>query len=138
MRTYIDQRVREYGMTRAQWAVLGRLERQEGMMQAEMAEALEIAPISLVRLVDRLCDQGLIERRPHPTDRRANRLYLTDKGRETLTHLAPLGREITADVLGATTEMEAEVLLESLLRMKNNIKVAAGRYSAAIVARGVR
>ena len=58
MRTYIDQRAREHGMTRAQWGVLLRLERQEGMTQAEMAESLEIQPISLVRLIDRLCDHG--------------------------------------------------------------------------------
>ncbi len=56
MRTYVDQRAREHGMTRAQWGVLLRLERQEGMMQAEMAEALEIQPISVARLIDRLCE----------------------------------------------------------------------------------
>ena len=60
MRTYIDQRAREHGMTRAQWSVLARLERQEGMTQAEMAEALEIQPISLVRLIDRLNLHGLV------------------------------------------------------------------------------
>ena len=81
MRTYIDQRARRHGMTRAQWGALLRLERQEGMTQAEMAESLEIQPISLVRLIDRLCLHGLVERRPHPRDRRANRLYLTEKGR---------------------------------------------------------
>src|SRR5262249_59315412 len=89
MRTYIDQRAREHGMTRAQWGVLARLERREGMTQAEMAEALEIQPISLVRLIDRLCLHGLVERRPHPRDRRANRLYLTQKGRSTPALLRP-------------------------------------------------
>src|SRR5215813_720753 len=84
MRTYIDQCAREHGMTRAQWAVLARLERQEGMTQAEMAEVLDIQPISLVRLIDRLCEQRLVERRPHPRDRRANLLYLTEKGHATL------------------------------------------------------
>ena len=101
MRTYIDQRAREHGMTRAQWGVLARLERQEGMTQAEMAEALEIQPISLVRLIDRLCQHGLVERRPHPRDRRANRLYLTDKGRTTFSAPRPArtgGRgEVLAD-----------------------------------------
>ena len=62
------------------------------MTQAEMAESLEIQPISLVRLIDRLCDNKLVERRPHPSDRRANRLYLTPKGRATLARLVPLGR----------------------------------------------
>ena len=79
LRTYVDQCARRHGMTRAQWGVLLRLERQEGMTQAEMADALEIQPISLVRLIDRLCEQKLVERRPHPSDRRANRLYLTPR-----------------------------------------------------------
>ena len=91
MRTYVDQRAREHGMTRAQWGVLLRLERQEGMMQAEMAEALEIQPISVARLIDRLCSQELVERRPHPSDRRANCLYLTDKGRSHAVQLRSPG-----------------------------------------------
>ena len=70
-------------------------------MQAEMAESLEIQPISLARLIDRLCDQKLVERRPHPSDRRANRLYLTAKGRTTLPQLVPLGREVSGEVLSS-------------------------------------
>src|SRR5215468_10595791 len=80
MRTYIDQRAREHGMTRARWGVLARLARKEGMTQAEMAETLEIQPISIVRLIGCLRDHGLVERRPHPRDRRANLFYLTEKG----------------------------------------------------------
>ena len=106
MRTYVDQRAREHGMTRAQWGVLLRLERQEGMMQAEMAEALEIQPISLARLIDRLCEQGLVERRPHPRDRRANRLYLTRQGPRDAVHLRRWA-EIAASVLAALSEAEA-------------------------------
>ena len=130
MRTYIDQRAREHGTTRAQWAVLMRLERQEGMTQAEMAEILEIQPISLVRLIDRLCDQRLVERRPHPHDRRANRLYLTDKGRAMIVQLAPLGREIAGDVLDTLGEGEIADLLAKLLRIKDNIRNATGRHAA--------
>jgi len=127
MRTYIDQRAREHGMTRAQWGVLLRLERQEGMTQAEMAESLEIQPISLVRLVDRLCEHGLIERRPHPRDRRANRLYLTDKGRATFARLVPLGKEISAEILADLDESHVSDLLEKLLLLRNNIRQAAGK-----------
>ena len=76
------------------------------MTQAEMAESLEIQPISLVRLIDRLCRHGLVERRPHPRDRRANRLYLTDKGHATLVRLAPLGREVTSEVLASLNEAD--------------------------------
>ena len=76
LRTYADQKARLHGMTRAQWAVLLRLERREGLKQSDLAEDLDIQPITLTRLVDRLCDNGLIERRADPNDRRAKRLYL--------------------------------------------------------------
>jgi MarR family transcriptional regulator, transcriptional regulator for hemolysin len=127
LRTYVDQRAREHGMTRAQWGVLARLERDEGMMQAEMAEALEIQPISLVRLVDRLCQQGLIERRPHPTDRRANCLYLTEPGRARLAQMVPLAREISAHLLAAFNDSEVAELLSKLIALKRNIRRAAAR-----------
>jgi MarR family transcriptional regulator, transcriptional regulator for hemolysin len=130
MRTYIDQCAREHGMTRAQWGVLVRLQRQEGMTQAEMAESLEIQPISLVRLVDRLCRQGLVERRPHPRDRRANLLYLTDEGRATLVRLTPLGREVTSAVLASLSEADVAELLQKLLLIKTNIRNATGRRGA--------
>jgi DNA-binding MarR family transcriptional regulator len=129
MRTHIDQCAREHGMTRAQWSVLLRLERQEGMTQAEMAEALEIQPISLVRLIDRLCQSGQVERRPHPHDRRANRLFLTDKGQATLALMTPLGKEIAADVLASISDAEVAGLLQKLLRIKGNIRQAAGKRS---------
>jgi MarR family transcriptional regulator, transcriptional regulator for hemolysin len=125
MRTFIDQCARRHGMTRAQWAVLLRLHRHEGMTQAEMAESLEIQPISLVRLVDRLCEQKLVERRPHPSDRRANRLYLTPKGRTTLERLDPLAREISGHVLSGFADTEARQLLRHLLRIKDNIRGGA-------------
>lgn len=125
MRTFMDQCARRHGMTRAQWSVLLRLERREGMTQAEMADALEVQPISLMRLIDRLCEQRLVERRPHESDRRANRLYLTAKGHTTLEQLAPLGREITSQLLAGFGEAEARQLLRRLLRIKDNIRTAA-------------
>ena len=143
MRTYIDQCAREHGMTRAQWGVLLRLERQEGMTQAEMAESLEIQPISLVRLIDRLCQHGLVERRPHPRDRRANRLYLTPKGRATLARLTPLGKEIAGDVLATLGEDDIADLLHKLLRIRSNIRQAAGKrgngqWRAGEIASGIQ
>src|ERR1700687_5165060 len=131
MRTYIDQRAREHGMTRAQWGVLLRLERQEGMTQAEIGESLEIQPISLVRLIDRLCLHGLIERRPHPRDRRANRLYLTEQGRATFARLVPLGKEVAAEILASLDETDVADLLQKLLLIRNNIRQAAGKRAVA-------
>jgi len=96
-----------------------------------MAEALEIQPISLVRLIDRLCLHGLVERRPHPRDRRANRLYLTDKGRATLALLVPVGRTVADEVLAHFDEPEVADLLQKLLLIRNNIRNAAGKPGAA-------
>ena len=117
MRTYIDQRAREHGMTRAQWGVLARLERREGMTQAEMAEALEIQPISLVRLIDRLCLHGLVERRPHPRDRRANRLYLTDAGRKLLSEAFPDQVSFVCNAFGRLNEAELRQMHQLLQRL---------------------
>src|ERR1700674_4317454 len=84
LRTYSDQRARELNMTRAQWAVLVRLQRFEGVKQSELAEMLDLAPITLARLIDKLCAIGLVERRDDAKDRRANRLFCTDKATPTL------------------------------------------------------
>src|ERR1043165_2568241 len=91
LRTHADQRARQFGMTRAQWAVLARLETNEGLKQSELAEMLDLQPITLTRLVDRLCANGLIERRADPDDRRAKRLYLTPQARPLMDRLADLG-----------------------------------------------
>ena len=64
LRTYADQRARQFGISRAQWAVLVRIDRTEGLKQSELAEILDLQPISLTRLLDRLAENGLIERRP--------------------------------------------------------------------------
>src|SRR3569833_3971737 len=76
VRGYADKAAARYGITRAQWAVLAKVERNEGMKQTELAEQMEMQPITLPRLIDKLCDAGWIERRGDDTDRRVNRLYL--------------------------------------------------------------
>src|SRR5207244_7632607 len=87
MRTRADQRARTRGMTRAQWVILARLERQPGLSQNEMAAIVEVEPITIARLVDRLEARGLVERRADPKDRRIWRLQLTPAA-------APVLREI--------------------------------------------
>ncbi len=70
IRTEVDKRARMHGMTRAQWGILIRLEKQPGLLQKELAECLEVEPITVARLIDRLESRGMVERRPDPTDRR--------------------------------------------------------------------
>jgi len=77
MRTRADQRARTRGMTRAQWVILARLERQPGLTQNEMAAIVEVEPITIARLVDRLEARGLVVRKADPRDRRVWRLHLT-------------------------------------------------------------
>src|SRR5438876_10666331 len=99
MRTYADQRARQFGMTRAQWAVLARLEHHEGLKQSELAEMLDLQPITLTRLVDRLCASGLIERRADPNDRRAKQLYLTAAARPLIDRIATHVEDLAETVL---------------------------------------
>src|ERR1700749_4101217 len=99
LRNYIDHRAKERGTTRAQWIVLFRLRQNEGLSQVDLAEVLELQPISLVRLLDRLVEHGLLERRHDPKDRRANQLFLTEAGRQLVDDLDSLRDQIAADVL---------------------------------------
>jgi DNA-binding MarR family transcriptional regulator len=78
IRTEADKRARAHGMTRAQWGILIRLEQQPGLLQKELAEILEVEPITVARLIDRLEARGMVERRADPTDRRCWRLHLTE------------------------------------------------------------
>src|ERR1700743_3369340 len=82
LRNYIDHRAKGRGTTRAQWIVLFRLREQEGLSQVDLADVLELQPISLVRLLDRLVEHGLVERRHDPKDRCAHPFFLTKAGRQ--------------------------------------------------------
>jgi DNA-binding MarR family transcriptional regulator len=122
LRNYIDCRAKGHGTTRAQWIVLFRLREQEGLSQVDLAEVLELQPISLVRLLDRLVDHGLLERRPDPRDRRANRLFLTEAGRRLVDDLDSLRDSIAVDVLQGVSEDTIETSLEALQVIKHRIK----------------
>ena len=122
LRNYIDHRAKERGTTRAQWIVLFRLRQQEGLSQVDLAEVLELQPISLVRLLDRLVEHGLLERRHDPKDRRANRLFLTEKGRQLVDDLDSLREAIATDVLAKVSEEAIKTSLATLCELKDRIK----------------
>jgi MarR family transcriptional regulator for hemolysin len=127
LKTHADQRARQYGMTRAQWAVLFRLDRSEGLKQSELAELLDLQPITLTRLLDRLADNGLIERRADPNDRRANRLFLTPAARPLLERLSGLGEDMMRSVLDGLDAKSLERLLRDLGLVKENLRAAIHR-----------
>jgi MarR family transcriptional regulator for hemolysin len=124
LRTYADHKAGKFGMTRAQWAVLIRLDRTQGLKQCELAEILDVQPITLTRLLDRLCDNGVIERRPDPTDRRVKRLYLTPAAKPLLERLGDLGEELLGTALAGVDAPVVEQMLEKLSVVKENLRQA--------------
>ena len=125
LRNYIDHRAKTRGTTRAQWIVLFRLRDQEGLSQVDLADVLELQPISLVRLLDRLVEHGLVERRSDPKDRRANRLFLTAAGRQLADDLDSLRDAIATDVLQGVPTAALESSLKTLRDVKERIKTLA-------------
>jgi MarR family transcriptional regulator for hemolysin len=129
LRTYADQRARQFGISRAQWTVLLRLDRSEGLKQSELAEILDLQPISLTRLLDRLCESGLIERRPDPVDRRAKRLFLTAAARPLLEKLGGLGEDLMGTALAGVEPGSVERMIGELGTVKENLRHAIAQRS---------
>jgi MarR family transcriptional regulator for hemolysin len=134
LRNYIDNRAKMRGTTRAQWIVLFRLRQQEGLSQVDLADVLELQPISLVRLLDRLVEHGLLERRPDPRDRRANKLFLTKAGRRLVNDLDSLRDAIATDVLRDVPADAIRASLDTLVEIKERIKTS-GENSGDVAAK---
>ena len=130
LRTYADHKAAQFGITRAQWVVLVRLDRSEGLKQSELAEMLDLQPISLTRLLDKLCDCGLIERRADPHDRRAKRLFLTPAARPLLEKLGDLGAEMMATALAGVERESVEQMVAQLAIVKENLRQAIQQRAA--------
>jgi len=123
LRKRFEQQARaaKLGLTRAQSSVLVHLARQEGIKQAALAQILEIEPITLARLLDRLQAASLIERRADPKDRRARLLYLTEQAYPLLDRIFALAAEGREGALAGIAERERTLLLEMLLTMRSNL-----------------
>ncbi len=121
MRRAFDGRAREIGVTRPQWQVISILAMNEGINQGGLADMLEVEPITLGRMVDRLQDAEMVERRPDPADRRAWRLFLTDKARGLLEQLRPLAIETMDIAQEGMSQSEREALLVALRTMRVNL-----------------
>ncbi|WP_174297891.1 MarR family winged helix-turn-helix transcriptional regulator [Sphingomonas bacterium] len=108
LRRRFDERARLIGVTRQQWRLLVMLNRCEGLNQGALAERLEVEPISLCRMVDRLEEAGHVERRRDPADRRAWRLFLTDRSRPLIEQLARIADAVMEQALtGISAEAHA-------------------------------
>jgi MarR family transcriptional regulator for hemolysin len=121
-----EQGARSLGLSTAQWRALAHLQRCEGTNQSRLAELLELEPISLARLIDRMEEAGLVERRSDPADRRARRLYLTAGARPKLEQGRALGDAVRNEAFAGLAVKEREGLIELLLRVRSNLSERRG------------
>ena len=121
LRRRADQLARERGTTRAQWVVLGRLARNPGLSQSELACIAEVEPITMGRLIDRMEARGLVERRPDPKDRRLRRVHLTERAKPLLDEVGDFRGRMHAVTTQGLDDAELAGLRASLMRMKANL-----------------
>lgn len=128
LRRRFDVRARSIGVSRPQWQVLFVLSRSEGINQAGLAEALDVETITVGRMVDRLADAGLVERRADPADRRAWRLHLTDRAHPILAELRIVADQVMAEAMASIAEAEQQALATTLAQVRANLapRVAVG------------
>ena len=131
MRRAFDRRAVSLGVTRAQWKVLFRLTRFPGLRQVELAEMLDVEPISLSRIVDRLEEAGLVERVPDPADRRAWRLQVTGKAEPLVAKLKALGLQLVDEAFEGIEREELELVRSVLARVRENLAAAPRGKKAA-------
>jgi DNA-binding MarR family transcriptional regulator len=121
VRVEADRRARLQGMTRAQWGLLLRLARNPGLSQKEVADLLEVEPISVARLVDRLEANGLIERRPDVSDRRVWRLHLLPAATSALDQINAQRAALAALISTGVPQHLHDAMVLGLRTMKANI-----------------
>jgi MarR family transcriptional regulator, transcriptional regulator for hemolysin len=125
MRTLADQRARERGMTRAQWVILKRLSRTPGLSQNELAALIEVEPITIGRLIDRLEGRGLVERRNDPKDRRIHRLHLKPKAAPIIREIDQCLAELEMLMVEGVERRSLDACMGALTRIKGNLAARA-------------
>jgi MarR family transcriptional regulator for hemolysin len=121
LRQNFNRRAQELGLSQAQWRALAYLSRQEGVNQITLADSLEIQPITLARLIDHLQEAGLVDRRLDPEDRRAFRLYLTEKAQPLIDRMVALAAETREDAMAGLSDKEDRAVIRALQRIKKNL-----------------
>jgi DNA-binding MarR family transcriptional regulator len=126
-----DRRAVRFDLTRAQWRALKRMHSSEGLSQTELAELLEMEPIAVGRVIDRLEEAGFVERRADPNDRRCWRLYVAEKAHGVVDDMEQIGAELRRESLRGIRRADVDTMLAVLARMKENLqaldKLDAGR-----------
>lgn len=120
LRKAFDRRAVGLGVTRAQWKVLFRLDRLPGLRQIELADMLDIEPITLSRIVDRLEESELVERRADPSDRRAWRLHVTARAQPLIAKLRAIADDMIAEAFAGIDPKDIETTRQVLSRAREN------------------
>jgi len=126
LRTHFDRRAVSFKLTRAQWRALKTIRRQEGLSQTELADFLDMQPIPVGRVIDRLEKTGYVERRADPGDRRRWRLYLTPKAHAVVAEMEVIAKGLRDDALRDIAREDFETLLRVLAQIKDNLVALDG------------
>ena len=121
MRKRFDERARSVGATRAQWKALVTIDRNEGINQGALADLLEVEPITLCRMIDRLEESGMVERRRDPADRRAWQIFLTQAAQPVIAKLHGLADDLFEGALDGLAAPDRDALTASLNRIRDNL-----------------
>ncbi|MGL4314457.1 MAG: MarR family winged helix-turn-helix transcriptional regulator [Sphingomonas sp.] len=131
LRKRFDERARLLGLTRPQWRTLSILKRHEGINQGRLAELLEIEPITVCRMIDRLEEAGKVERRRDPDDRRAWRIYLTDNARPLIEQIKALADDMTEEMMEGITPEGRAAMTAALETIRTNLALPQTKDEAA-------
>ena len=121
-RKHFDRRAVKFGLTRAQWRATKMLYHREGLRQTELAEFLEMEPIAVGRVIDRLQAAGFVERRPDPKDRRAWRLYTTAQASGVIDDMERIARDLRRECTAGVSYEEMMQAMDVLTRLKENLQ----------------
>lgn len=131
LRRVFNERLTHLGLTQAQWRALAHLSRNEGINQVTLSDLLDVQPITVARLIDKLVETGLVARRPDPNDRRAQRLFLTEQAQGVLEQIWEVADETYAVALKGLSETERDTLISLLVRVRANTSTLHPNQSVA-------
>lgn len=120
-RVQFDRELAPLGITRSQWWVLAFISRNNGLPQTQLAQELDVGKVALGSLIDRLQNAGFVERRPDATDRRVKRVFLTPKGLQLITDIAPITQDFNEVILKGIPRDDLDVASKALYAMKQNL-----------------
>ena len=133
-----DARARSRGITRAQWRVLIMLSRVDGPTQSDLAEMLDVERITLCRMVDRLAEANMVERRADPSDRRVWRIHLTERAMPVVDELITIANEMEEDMLEPLSPEQRALLTSLLSTVRDHMRESDDRIEPPTAAEALR